>query len=73
MFNDNVQQRLALFELGPEKKVEYSNEVLHLTEKGAGQADVTTGDVPFAPPSAHCHEESPLAWWGRCQEQIPVC
>lgn len=40
MFNDNVQQRLALFEVGPEKKVEYSNEVLHLTEKGAGQADV---------------------------------
>lgn len=43
MFNDNVQQRLSLFEVGTDKKVEYSNEVLHLTEKGAGQADVEVG------------------------------
>lgn len=43
MFKDNVQQRLTLFEVGQGKKVECSDEIFHLTEKGEGQADVEVG------------------------------
>lgn len=40
MFQEKVQKRLNLFEVGQGKSVEISNQLFHLTEKGQGEADL---------------------------------